>query len=472
MNVTGLWWASGTAFLISLVLTPIVRDVFRAYNVVDRPGRRKVHAYPIPRVGGVSIMAAYLAALLFSRGPGSPFPVHWLRTVLAGAVIMFLVGLLDDFVNLRPRVKLLGQIAAACTAFALGIQIENLGGFQLPVWIGLPVTVFWLLLTTNALNLMDGLDGLCSGIGFWATLAFVAVALANGNPVLAYTAMPLSGALLGFLFFNFNPATVFLGDSGALLTGFLLGCFGIIWTGHRVTALNATFLVFVLCVPLLDLGLSIARRLLKNHPIFAADRGHIHHRLLDLGFSVRRAAFTLYAAEIVGSGFGLALIMLLIRYRGVGQTVLPAVVAVAAAGTTLAGIGSLRYAEFEVAARYLFGGEMRSVLARAMRIRRLEISLESVRTPDEWWSLVAAAAREEKWGVIRWIAGDNTVRETVRHDGRPSWSFSVTLVSGGSIQVEGDEASALSGDPVGFSMMLQRSLQERLRGWEPVASLP
>ena len=115
---------------------------------------------------------------------------------------------------------------------------------------------------------------------------------------------------------------------------------------------------------------------------------------------------------------------------------------------------------------------MRSVLARAMRIRRLEISLESVRTPDEWWSLVAAAAREEKWGVIRWIAGDNTIRETVRHDGRPSWSFSVTLVSGGSIQVEGDEASALSGDPVGFSMMLQRSLRDRHRGWEPVASLP
>ena len=114
---------------------------------------------------------------------------------------------------------------------------------------------------------------------------------------------------------------------------------------------------------------------------------------------------------------------------------------------------------------------MRSVLARAMRIRRLEISLESVRTPDQWWSLVAAAAREENWGVIRWIAGDNTVRETVLLDRRPSWSFSVTLVSGGSIQVEGDEASALS-DPIGFSMMLQRSLQDRHRAWAPVASLP
>jgi UDP-GlcNAc:undecaprenyl-phosphate GlcNAc-1-phosphate transferase len=239
MNLTMLSWASGKAFLVSLLLTPIVRDVFRAYNVVDRPGRRKVHSYPIPRVGGVSIMVAYAFALLSLRGHGSPFPAHWIQTVLSGALIIFFVGLLDDFVNLRPNVKLPGQIIAATTAFFNGIRIENLDGIVLPIWISLPVRVFWLLLTTNALNLIDGLDGLCAGIGLWATLALFAAALTDGNATLAYTILPLGGALLGFLFFNFNPATVFLGDSGALLTGFMLGCFGILLTGQHLTAGSA-----------------------------------------------------------------------------------------------------------------------------------------------------------------------------------------------------------------------------------------
>jgi UDP-GlcNAc:undecaprenyl-phosphate GlcNAc-1-phosphate transferase len=466
MNVSVLLWATGKAFIVSLALTPIVRDVFRAYNVVDRPGRRKVHAFPIPRVGGVAIMAAYLVGMLSFRGPGSPFPAHWIRTILSGAVIMFLVGLLDDFVNLKPRVKLLGQIAAACAAFASGIQIERFGGIELPVWISLPATLFWLLLTTNALNLIDGLDGLCAGIGFWATLAFFAAAVAYGDPIMGYTVLPLSGALLGFLFFNFNPATVFLGDSGALLTGFLLGCFGIIWSRDMAPAVSATFLLSALCVPMLDLGLSIVRRQLNNQPIFSADRGHIHHRLLDLGLTVRRAAFTLYAAEIIGSAFGLTMTWLLLRYGGPGGAVLSVLVAVCAAAAVIVGISRLRYAEFEVAGRLFFGGGMRNILAREIRIRRLEISLEAVKTPDEWWSLVTKAAREEKWGGIRWIASDNTVRETALNDRRPSWSFSLNLGGEGIIEVEGDETAAMSGDLVSFSIMLKRSLRDNRRGPE------
>jgi UDP-GlcNAc:undecaprenyl-phosphate GlcNAc-1-phosphate transferase len=466
MNVSGLLWATGKALLVSLALTPIVRDVFRAYNVVDRPGRRKVHAFPIPRVGGIAIMAAYLVAMLSLRGSDSPFPTHWVRTILSGAIIMFLVGLLDDFVNLKPRVKLLGQIVAACAAFASGIQIERLGGIELPVWIALPATVFWLLLTTNALNLIDGLDGLCGGIGFWATLAFFAAAVAYGDPILAYTVLPLSGALLGFLFFNFNPATVFLGDSGALLTGFLLGCFGIIWSRDMAPAVSATFLLSVLCVPILDLGLSIVRRQLNNQPIFSADRGHMHHRLLDLGLTVRRAAFTLYAAEIIGSAFGLTMTWLLVRYRGAGGVALSVLLAVCGAAAAIVGIRRLRYAEFEVAGRLFFGGGMRNILAREIRIRRLEISLEAVKTPDEWWTLVSKAAREEKWGGIRWIASDNTVREAALNNRCSSWSFSLDLGGEGIIEVTGDEAAAMSGDLVSFSIMLKRSLRDSRRGLE------
>ena len=180
MDLTKLMLACGKACIVSFVLTPIVRDVFRAYNVVDRPGLRKVHAYPIPRVGGVPIAAAYFFGLLSLRGPGSGFPLHWLQTILSGALVILLTGLIDDFFNLKPAVKLLGQIAAAATAFANGLSIDHVGNFALPIWLSLPVTILWLLLTTNALNLIDGLDGLCAGIGFFASLVFFAVALTGG----------------------------------------------------------------------------------------------------------------------------------------------------------------------------------------------------------------------------------------------------------------------------------------------------
>ena len=307
MNLTRLMLACGKAFIFSVVLTPIVRDVFRSYNLVDRPGRRKVHSYPIPRIGGISIVIAYVVALNSLRDPGSVFPLHWLQTILSGTAIVFLVGLIDDIMNLKPVFKLAGQILAATVAFANGLSIDHFGAIALPIWLSFALTIIWLLLTTNALNLIDGLDGLCGGIAFWATLAFFAAGISHGSVLLAYTALPLAGALLGFLFFNFNPANVFLGDSGALTIGFLLGCYGIIWTGHRVTAAGLAVPLLALCVPIADLCLSIVRRRLKKQPIFSADRGHMHHRLLDRGLSVRRVAVILYAVTIAGGLLGLLL---------------------------------------------------------------------------------------------------------------------------------------------------------------------
>jgi UDP-GlcNAc:undecaprenyl-phosphate/decaprenyl-phosphate GlcNAc-1-phosphate transferase len=356
MDLTGLMPACVEAFIVSLVLTPIVRDVFRSYNVVDRPGSRKAHAYPIPRVGGVPIAVAYVVALISLRGSGSEFPVHWLQTILSGAAIIFLIGLVDDFFDLKPVVKLMGQIAASATAYFNGLSIDHFGNTALPVWVSLPITIFWLLLTTNALNLIDGLDGLCAGIGFWATLAFFAASFIHGGAdhsgaLLAHTVLPLAGALLGFLFFNFNPATVFLGDSGAMLIGFLIGCYGIIWGRNRVTATSVALPLLALCVPMLDLGLSIVRRRLKRRPIFSADRGHIHHQLVARGLTVRRVAVVLYAAGIAGGIFGL-----LIGFSG-GDVLFTAIVAAGAIVAALAGIRELRYAEFEGAGRLLFRGE-------------------------------------------------------------------------------------------------------------------
>ena len=153
------------AFAASLILTPILRDVFRSYNVVDRPGHRRLHAHPIPRIGGVAIAAAYVIAV---------FPLDQLSLwrLLPGAAVIFLTGLVDDFFTLKPIFKLAGQTAAALLVFYNGLSVGSLGGnATLPLWLDLPVTVLWVLLTTNALNLIDGLDGLCAGIGSIAALA-------------------------------------------------------------------------------------------------------------------------------------------------------------------------------------------------------------------------------------------------------------------------------------------------------------
>lgn len=456
MDLTPLLLACGKAFIFSVALTPIVRDIFRSYNVVDRPGRRKVHAYPIPRVGGIPIALAYLIALNSLRGLDSVFPPHWLQTILSGAAVIFLTGLVDDFVTITPLVKLAGQIAAAVAAFFSGLSIDSFGNTPLPTWLSLPITVFWLLLTTNAMNLIDGLDGLCAGSAFWAALAFTAVGLLRDNAVLAFTALPLAGALLGFLVFNFNPATVFLGDSGALTIGFLLGCYGIIWTGHNVTGQGIAIPLLALAVPMLDLGLAIIRRRLRKRHIFAADRGHIHHRLLDRGFTVRKSAMILYSVGIAGGMFGL-----LLSYTGKQPLLRMAVLAALALAAT-AGIRELRYPEFEVAGRLLFRGEFQKVFASKLRVRDLAHSLESAKSDDEWWGLLVAAAREWQWLRIQW-RGASGIREEVLAPRAAEWSFNVALPGAESIEIEGDDQAAEPApDLIALSGILSRTLERRV----------
>lgn len=453
-------WACLKAFIVSFVLAPIIRDIFRSYNVVDRPGRRKVHAYPIPRVGGIPIAVAYFYALTTLRGPGSVFPIHWLQTILSGALVIFLTGLIDDFLNLKPLVKLLGQIVAAVVAYDSGLTIDRLGGTPLPVWIGLPLTVFWLLLTTNALNLIDGLDGLCGGIAFCSTLSFFAAALMTGDRVLAFTALPLAGALLGFLFFNFNPATVFLGDSGALLLGFMLGCFGIIWTGENVTPVGAALPLLALALPLLDLGLSIIRRSLKGQGIFSADRGHIHHRLLDSGLSVRRAALTMYAAGIFG---GMAAV--LISWSGAGDSLRWAVTAILTF-VVIVGVRRLRYPEFKVVLNLLLHGDFRKTLADKARMEQLAQALGKAGTREEWWRLLVAAAREWNWIRLRAKSPGGMQDEVLAAARRPSWSFVIELSDAESIEVEGDsQTGGRAPDLPALASILNRTFERGCRDW-------
>ncbi|HEY4360935.1 MAG TPA: MraY family glycosyltransferase [Bryobacteraceae bacterium] len=447
----------GKAFLIALVLTPIARDIFRAYNIVDRPGVRKVHAYPIPRLGGISIAAAYLLGF---TGLMHDSVLAW--EVLPGAGVIFAVGILDDFFNLPPRLKLVGQILASCIAFWGGLRVPG------PLPVSFILTLGWLLVATNAFNLVDGLDGLCAGVGLIATmtifgLGFLEPGTLEGGLALQAMTLPLAGGLLGFLCYNFSRATMFLGDSGALLIGFLVGCSGLVWTQQTLSRVAMAAPILACSIPLLDLFLSIARRFIQQKPIFSADRRHMHHRLLDRGHSARGAVVRLYLWAASGS-----MLALLLGYRGIDPRWHWAILA-AFCLTTWAGIRQLRYSEFKVAARLLMRGEFRQALQSKMRIQDLADSLERAKTEDQWWEQLSEAAREAGWAGAQWCSKDSVRREARFGDAPLSnsgWIFQVTL--------SGDEAVRIEGmlpfgqppvDLLAFAEAVQHSFAARHRAW-------
>lgn len=453
-----LLWLAGKSLLIALIVTPIVRDIFRSYNVVDRPGKRKVHPYPIPRVGGIAIAIAYAISLY--SGPGAKDALSsadlsaW--QIIPGAALVFFTGLLDDFFSLRPRFKLLGVAAAASLVYWSGVRVGLAAGHPLSPWVDYPATVFWLLLTSNALNLIDGLDGLCAGMGLMSTLTLFTAAVLTHNTPLAYATFPLAGALLGFLCFNLNPATVFLGDSGALLIGFLLGCYGMIWTQKASTLLSMLVPLLALSVPLLDVSLSVLRRFLRHKPIFGADKGHIHHRLLDRGLSPGRAVLVLYLVAALAAAFAL---LATSRHATRHQGVLIAVFCAAA----LFGVHKLRYAEFDFTRRF--------ILPRSMD-PKLKIAAAALGESDDaetWWKVLTTSGAPLGLIAISWESAEGARQATLREKVEPEWSFRVALSETDSIQVEGafGESSA-SFDLDGFAEVLSRTfVAARDRGLRP-----
>jgi UDP-GlcNAc:undecaprenyl-phosphate GlcNAc-1-phosphate transferase len=463
-GITQLVWITAKAFLICLIGTPIIRDVFRSYNVVDRPGRRKVHRYPIPRVGGMSIALAYGVSLISLSDIGGSLPDYrspvW--ALIMGAGIVFVIGLLDDLFDLKPVFKIAGEVAAASVVFWNGIRVDALGGVSLPLWLSFAVTIAWLLLTTNALNLVDGLDGLCAGMGLLATLTLFGAAAIYGNDPLAHATLPLAGALLGFLCYNFNPATVFLGDSGALLIGFLLGCYGMLWTQKAATLLSVTVPLLALSIPLLDVALSVLRRFLSNRPIFSPDKGHIHHKLLDQGLSPKKAVLILYAVSALPAAVALLLSApSSLRFQAIAVLVF----CVAA----WIGVRRLRYAEFSMAGSLLFRGELQRTIDGRVRMRSLESALNRSAGEDEWWEQVVATARELNCVRVR-IEGRLNREQNLSEEDAPLWSFRVPLADGEYLYAEGRIDSAGSNpDLVLFAHVLSRTYVANRERWASVA---
>jgi UDP-GlcNAc:undecaprenyl-phosphate GlcNAc-1-phosphate transferase len=292
------------AFVSTLLLTPVVRILALKIGAVDNPNDRKVHKKPTPRLGGLAIYFGFLLAIFAGLGASNLLNLGLkinhtaIFGIIISGTILLLLGFLDDLRGVRPSVKFLVQIAAASLAIYFGIEIGFLknpfNGFIFLGAASIPLTIFWLVGITNAVNLIDGLDGLASGITAIASITLFFVALKTNQPVAAIILLALAGAAAGFLKFNFNPATVFLGDSGSLFMGFVLASASVIGVLKSTLVIALLIPVLILAVPIYDTASAIIRRIRAKVYIFEADDAHIHHKLLEAGLSHREAVMAIY----------------------------------------------------------------------------------------------------------------------------------------------------------------------------------
>ena len=389
-----------SSFFLSVILTPVCRDFFVGMGLVDRPDEwRKLHKEPVARVGGVAIALAYLGAcilLFFSplrNDVLKPEQLPFILRLLPAGLLILTTGLLDDLLNLKPWQKLIGQALAAGWAYWAGVQVTAFGGHSMGNWLSLPLTILWLVACANAFNFIDGVDGLAAGLGFFATVTTLVAALLQNNLYLALATVPLAGCLLGFLCYNFHPASIFLGDSGSLLIGFLLGCFGVIWVQKSATLLGMTAPLMVIAVPMLDVLLSVARRMIRNKPIFSADRGHIHHQLMDRGLTPRSVALVLYAVTALAAVFSL---LQSVYYAQYSRLIIILFCLIASIG-----IRNLNYSEFNIARRILFGGEFTTMLNARLFLRDFELAIVAATSIEDCRKAIEDAGRELGFSHIR-----------------------------------------------------------------------
>ncbi|OVE75259.1 hypothetical protein BVX98_07915 [bacterium F11] len=324
------------AFLVSLIVTPISAALARRFGAMDLLSSRKIHSKVKPRWGGIGIVAGILVALLIlrlmvpsffellefqhgvKRGDTVLFTLNLgeqLAGIILGVLVIFIMGLVDDRKPIKPGMKFLIQILAAYIAMTYGVKIYGLSipGFEaysfFPLWIMQIVTILWLVGLTNAVNLIDGLDGLAGGVVAIVAGAFLSVVLiqnqnlspmyGNQMKLAGIIAAALLGGVLGFLVYNFHPAQVFMGDSGSLSLGFLLGCMAVIGT-FKTTILAVLFVpILLVVIPIADMTLAFGRRLIKRKNPFSADRHHLHHLLLDSGWTQREVVFLVYVITLI-----------------------------------------------------------------------------------------------------------------------------------------------------------------------------
>lgn len=287
------------ALIIAFAATPIVKSFAEKVGAMDVPGEaRRVHNHPIPRMGGMAIFLGFLLSVVLFADI-----TKQVQGILIGAVIIVATGAVDDIVSLKYWIKLLAQIAAAVVAVAHGVVIEvlmnpNIFSENASLLLGalsVPVTIIWIVGITNSVNLIDGLDGLACGVSTISSVTMLVVALIASEGNVAVILAALAGACIGFIPYNLNPAKIFMGDTGALLLGYVLATVSVIGMFKFYAIVTFVVPILALALPLFDTLFAIIRRLLKGQNPMTPDRGHLHHRLIDMGLSQKQAVAVLYS---------------------------------------------------------------------------------------------------------------------------------------------------------------------------------
>jgi UDP-GlcNAc:undecaprenyl-phosphate GlcNAc-1-phosphate transferase len=295
------------ALAVTLLLTPLVRSAAVDADLLDQPGGRKIHVRAIPRLGGAAMLVAFGVAVAVGLGvaavtgaDGGDLLALPLLPILLGVGIVGAVGLVDDLRDLSPVAKLGGQLLASVVVVALGLRLDEIGTPWGGVALGLlgpVITVGWLVAVANAVNLIDGLDGLAAGVSLAALVAFGVIAAMLGAPVVLLLAAAAAGAVLAFLVYNRPPASIIMGDAGAMFLGMLLGAMAVALVNARPAHIALPTAIVALGVPLADMAWAILRRLAAGRSVFAADSSHIHHQLMGLGLSRGRVTIVLVGAS-------------------------------------------------------------------------------------------------------------------------------------------------------------------------------
>lgn len=382
----------------AVLLTPLVAYIAKAKGLIDQPGVRKVHKSAIPRIGGVaiflSVMSVVLPVMVLDNTIGEAFRRIGVQmlALLGASAFIFLVGLIDDARSVPAKVKLLALIAASLAVCASGSRIQEITVdhlFSLDfAWASWPLTVLWIIGVTVGMNFIDGLDGLAAGISIIVCGTIAVMAFQGGQIAMAILMLALMGSLGGFLVFNFNPAKVFMGDCGSMFLGFIIGAGSVVCTAKTSAMVGLTMPMLALGVPLFDAVLTVIRRgTLDRRSIFSAERGHIHHRLLDKGFSHRRAVLLIYGATLVAAGTG----MLLLVTRSVGSLVVIGG-AVAFILFVFHWVGSTRVRETRCAL------QRNAQIRHGAKVDRdhfehAQLAMREAASFEEWWNVVCRLAQ-------------------------------------------------------------------------------
>ncbi len=289
------------AFFISLVVTPWTKTLAFKFKILAYPNHRSMHKTPTGLLGGLAIFSGFMITMVFCILFVSGFRTTQFYGFMVGGVIIWVVGVLDDKYTLSAKVKLLGQIVAALIVIFTGTTI-SFASWPLPDWLnnyGGVLTFFWIIGIINAINIIDGVDGLAAGVSAISCLCMAVLSFISGTPTAVLLAAALAGSTLGFLPRNFHPAEIFMGDNGAMFLGYVLAVSSIIGVYKEYALLSVVISFLVLAFPIFDVSFAIIRRAINKKPIMMADRGHLHHKLYDMGFSERHTVAILYTITIV-----------------------------------------------------------------------------------------------------------------------------------------------------------------------------